>query len=252
MTRKRTKTERGISTVEAPVGRELTLALDLLAGRTVTVKARQRQRLALGIDCTETLYFIKSGALIVNSDCENNRRSILTILYNGDVFKTSSTPPATKLVLTALVPSVLVHCPWSVFEEVAAKDFSLARFFMRQSSEQQARQALHIAALSQLSSEERVAAFLLDIGLRIGKVRPGSLVCDLPLTRNDMADFLALNADTLSRIMSRLKSKGLIAAIGRRRLIILEPRKLCGQGPVGAALLERYGRRENDAESLAV
>jgi len=35
-------------------------------------------------------------------------------------------------------------------------------------------------------------------------------------------------------------------------LIILEPRKLCGQGPAGAALLEMYGRRENDAEPLAV
>lgn len=73
-----------------------------------------------------------------------------------------------------------------------------------------------------------------------------------PLTRNDMADFLALNADTLSRIMSRLKSKGLIAAIGRRRLIILEPRKLCGQGPVGAALLEMHSRRKEEDLSHAV
>jgi hypothetical protein len=190
--------------------------------------------------------------LILNSDCEKDRRSTLTILYNGDVFKTSSAPPTTMLVLTALVPSVLVRCPWSVFEEVAAKDFSLAQFYMRQSSEQHARQALHVASLSQLSSEERVAAFLLEIGLRTGKVRPGSLVCDLPLTRKDMADFLALNADTLSRIMSRLKSKGLITAIGRGRLIIRKPRELCGEGPVGAALLEMYGRREDEDLSHAV
>ena len=252
MTTKRTKTERAMGGGEAPNRRELTRVLDLLAERAVTVRARKRQRIAIGIDSTETLYLVKSGALILNSDCDQERRSILTILYNGDAFKTSSVPPNTKLVLTALVPSVLVRCPWSVFEEMAAKDFSLAQFYMRQSSEQQARQALHVVSLSQLSSEERVAAFLLDIGLRIGTVRPGSLVCDLPLTRKDMADFLALNADTLSRIMSRLKSKGLITAIGRGRLVIREPRELCGEGPVGAALLEMYGRRAEEDQSLAV
>ncbi len=52
--------------------------------------------------------------------------------------------------------------------------------------------------------------------------------------------------------MSRLKSKGLITAIGRERLIIREPRELCGEGPVGAALLEMYGRRENEDRSLTV
>lgn len=252
MTRKRTKTERRIWRVETPEAGELTRALDLLAGRAVTVKARKRQRLALDIEHTETRYLVKSGALILNSDCEKDRRSILGILYSGDVFKTSSAPPTTMLVLTALVPSVLIRCPWSVFEEVAAKDFSLAQFYMRQSSEQHARQALHVASLSQLSSEERVAAFLLEIGLRTGQVRPGSLVCDLPLTRKDMANFLALNADTLSRIMTRLKSKGLITAIGRGRLVIREPRELCGDGPVGAALLAMYSRREEKDLSHAV
>ena len=36
------------------------------------------------------------------------------------------------------------------------------------------------------------------------------------------------------------------------RLIIREPRELCGEGPVGAALLEMYGRRENEDRSLTV
>jgi CRP-like cAMP-binding protein len=76
------------------------------------------------------------------------------------------------------------------------------------------------AMIGQLSGEERTAGFLVEAGLRIGRRTPGGVVVELPFGRRDMADYLSLNPDTLSRILSRLKAQGLLKSAGRSRYIL--------------------------------
>lgn len=59
---------------------------------------------------------------------------------------------------------------------------------------------MHIAAMSGLNSEERVAV-LIEIGAHIGMQAGGAISFELPLTRYNIADYLALNPDTVSRIL---------------------------------------------------
>jgi CRP/FNR family transcriptional regulator len=48
----------------------------------------------------------------------------------------------------------------------------------------------------------------------------GSIVFDLPLTREEMADYLGLTLETVSRQMSALKKDGVIALEGKRHIIV--------------------------------
>lgn len=77
------------------------------------------------------------------------------------------------------------------------------------------RQAVHAATLGRLSGEERVATLLLEIALVNGRRRGTETVFDLAMTRSDMADYLDLNADTLSRVLSRLKTTQTLNLDGR-------------------------------------
>lgn len=64
----------------------------------------------------------------------------------------------------------------------------------------------HLLVLGRQNSVERVAAFLLEMSERQG----GLPQVELPMTRTDIADYLGLTIETVSRVFSRLKQKGVI------------------------------------------
>ena len=63
----------------------------------------------------------------------------------------------------------------------------------------------HLVTLGRLDSTERVTLFLLDMANRIGRSVNQGIYVELPMTREDIADYLGLNTETISRIFTRLK-----------------------------------------------
>ncbi len=86
--------------------------------------------------------------------------------------------------------------------------------------------------LGRKTAMEKVASFLLMVAQRAGdagcKASPASNSAkfELPLTRTDIADFLGLTIETVSRQMSRLKSRGYIKLEGARAIIVPDVEKL--------------------------
>jgi len=69
----------------------------------------------------------------------------------------------------------------------------------------------HLLALGRLDGQERVAAFIADMCARIGRsLAGGGAMLHLPMTRDDIADYLCLTAETISRIFARLKRARLV------------------------------------------
>lgn len=64
----------------------------------------------------------------------------------------------------------------------------------------------HLLVLGRQNSMERVSAFLLEMSERQGGLRQ----VELPMSRTDIADYLGLTIETVSRVLSRLKLKGII------------------------------------------
>jgi CRP-like cAMP-binding protein len=137
--------------------------------------------------------------------------------------------------------------PAERFETLIAADSALALPLHRQLAEQHARTLLHVAAIGSLSGEERVASFLIELALRIGKRTTLGVAFDVPLSRTDIADYLELNADTLSRIMSRLRVKGVVAQTGRCRAVLPDWEGLCALSPVLGAIMALHGKAKGDA-----
>lgn len=70
----------------------------------------------------------------------------------------------------------------------------------------------HLLVLGRQQAAERVAAFLLDMAERQG----GLERFDLPMSRIDIADYLGLTIETVSRVFSKLREKGIIRLHGLR------------------------------------
>jgi CRP/FNR family transcriptional regulator len=89
--------------------------------------------------------------------------------------------------------------------------------------------------LGRKTAREKIASLLAIIarreaGLKL-RTAKGNLVFDLPLTREEMADYLGLTLETVSRQMSALKRDGVIILEGKRQVRV----------PDFDALLEQTG-----------
>jgi CRP/FNR family transcriptional regulator len=212
-----------------------------LRPRATTVRARRRQQLALTTGKSEVVYIVRTGLLVLQTAAPGRHRQILALHYPGDIFRTAFAPPLPAVTLNASAPSELWRLPASSLETLLSGECDLGVHLNRQLADQHARTILHVATIGGLSGEERVASFLIELGLRIGARSANGISFEMPLSRTDIADYLALNADTLSRIMSRLKARGLVTQTGRGRALLRNWDGLCAQSPIADAVVALHG-----------
>jgi CRP/FNR family transcriptional regulator len=84
--------------------------------------------------------------------------------------------------------------------------------------------------LGRKTAIERVASFLLAWADRMALfpdgIPEGKLTLDLPMNRMDLADYLGVTIETISRALGQLKKRGLIELPHIHEVVLLAPRKL--------------------------
>lgn len=76
----------------------------------------------------------------------------------------------------------------------------------------------HVMLLGRKSACEKVASFLLDMTKRFR-----GDIAELPMGRQDMADYLGLTIETVSRMVTQLQADGLVRFLGCRRFEVRNP-----------------------------
>jgi CRP/FNR family transcriptional regulator, nitrogen fixation regulation protein len=72
------------------------------------------------------------------------------------------------------------------------------------------------------TAQERVASFLLDLSKRLATVEE----IDVPMSRQDIADYLGLTIETISRTLTQLETQAAIALPTSRRIVLCNRRAL--------------------------
>lgn len=208
----------------------------------VRIPTRRHQKLIFSTEGDETLYLVRKGIFLTRAMLPDARQQILNILYPGDIARTRALPALDGAAITAASESGEIwRLRASAVKASTETNAGLSRAISDHFTEQAARLALHNAILSGLNGDERVAALFVELTLRVGQPTPAGITFDMPLSRTDIADHLALNADTVSRIVSRMRSKGLISMGGRNRIVCRAFETLAAECPLAAALSHMHG-----------
>ena len=171
------------------------------------------------------VFYIESGAVALTRTTLDGRRQVLEILGPDSLcgLVTGKTYTATA---ETLAPTVALNIERTAIESSDHHQRNLARHLMRKVERFQH----HTARLGRMSAVERVADFLLELppadstlaGSKTGK---SSGDVRISPTQVDIADYLSLTHETISRTMAAFKRAGIIATPSRRRVTILdEPR----------------------------
>ncbi len=110
-----------------------------------------------------------------------------------------------------------------------------------------ARASLHSLVLGRLTAPERIATFLSDVILRSRLTMADGVEFLLPMNREDIADYLGLNSETVSRIFTRLRKAGVLALPRPGRAILRDSRALLEMIPCDAVEQTLRPGTRNDA-----
>ena len=193
--------------------------LDLFMSR-----ARNRPIFSEG-DVSGAIYQVESGCVRLQKLCENGRRCILTFCYPGDIFGLGAHGPRdvdAEAVCTSRVSRLAKAKLASMLHGEPERALSLldAAHGGRDGA------AEHVIIISYAQAEQKLAWFLHKLGERLGHMTGEQLVVDLPMMRADIADYLGMTFETVSREMTKLRDSGVIKLVGLRRFIILKPELL--------------------------
>lgn len=207
-----------------------------LGNHASVLRPRRGHALTLAGESGEMAFFVRSGALVLHLTLPNSARQVGAFLFPGDMIRSSFAPPDAEATLVAPVAAEVLRMRFGTIETIAASDPAVMRFVNETAANRVRRQALHAATLSQLDCEQRVATLLVEIALRTGTYFGQGVTFDLPFNRRDIAAYLGLNPDTLSRIMSRFRGV-LINHTDRNRFVVRDFAALAARTPAAKSLL---------------
>lgn len=84
-----------------------------------------------------------------------------------------------------------------------------------------------LSSISPRETGNRISLMLLEFRQKYGKAQPdGTIIIDLPLNREEMANYIGLTRETVSRKLNALKEAGIIDLIGNKKLRIIDEKAL--------------------------
>jgi CRP/FNR family nitrogen fixation transcriptional regulator len=158
-------------------------------------------------------YQVVSGAVRTYKVLDDGRRQISAFHLPGDVIELEASSNH-RFSAETLAPSFIRVAKRSAIIALAGRDPALAAEIWRRTANDLQSAQEHMLLLGRKNAEERVASFLLEMANRSsseGKV-------DLPMTRQDIADYLGLTIETVSRSLTQLESSSAIDRSSNRRI----------------------------------
>lgn len=235
--------QNGSQSAAEPVCR-LSAAAPARKDEPVHLTAHRRLGNAQAKECH--LVYVVAGTLALDVILPQGRRQILDFLLPGDILPTdicmSSPGVSIRAITDAVVRRVDRRAP-----EPAEHGIEYCPLLATRLQSQLARANIHRLMIGHLDVVSRVASFLFAMALRSSAERRAELI--LPMSREDIADYLAMNPDTLSRIMMRFEALSFISRPRRRSIRVEDLAGLKNQTPIAVLLTAAFGCQNADAPS---
>lgn len=187
--------------------------LDQLAGAGTVFDVEKGGEIAGQGDEARYCFQVVEGCARSVRRLEDGRRQVSDFLLPGDIFGLNSIDRH-EFAAEAVTAVTIRRLNLLTVELRAEEDPGFSQRLRRHVTLQAKAMRNRLVVLGRMTAAERIASFLLEMNERLGSTGRG--VVDLPMCRGDMADYLGLTIETVSRCLTDLKRSGAIAVKGAR------------------------------------
>ncbi|MGV8840270.1 MAG: helix-turn-helix domain-containing protein [Bauldia sp.] len=180
----------------------------------VTKYARNAEIFGEG-DEAEFVYRVRSGTVRLYRILSDGRRMIGSFHFAGETFgiETGDTHSTSA---EAVTDCEIVATPRHAVFRRAESDHAFSHELWQSAVAELAGARRHMLVLGCQSATERVASFLVEMAER----SPVESVVTLPMSRQDIADYLGLTIETVSRTITQLTERGAIEVPSSRTIVL--------------------------------
>lgn len=180
-------------------------------------------------DCADRIYQVVDGAVMLYKLLPDGRRQVVELLSAGDVFGLTPLPIFDCSAETLVASNVIAYDRASVENSP-----DLLRRLSAHVHAQLCALHEHAVLLGRKSALERVATFVMHCvpgrgGFECAGPRAGgdSAIVRLGMTRQEIADYLGLTLETVSRAFSELRRRGIIAIDKQEEVRVHDVCRMC-------------------------
>jgi CRP/FNR family nitrogen fixation transcriptional regulator len=171
----------------------------------------------------EYVYQVKKGAVRSYKLLSDGRRQIAAFHLVGDIFGLVN-EESHRFTSEAIVETTVRLVKRQSLDTAANSDADVTRNLLIMTANNLQHAENHMLLLGRKNSHERVAAFLVEMDERLAATG----VMTLPMTRRDIADYLGLTLETVSRALSQMRRAGVLNFLSKnqREIAILDRPRL--------------------------
>lgn len=169
-------------------------------------------------DKADKYFLVANGVLRGCKLMSDGRRQISRFVFAGDLMAHSSTAQY-PYTAEAVTPVTLLALPRTAFDDQAEESACLRRLIHQSLLGELHDTQDQVLLLGRMTATERVFHFLRSLAERTSAEAGPADAIELPMSRADIADFLGLTIETVSRVLSRFKREGKITMLGHNRII---------------------------------
>ncbi|AZO73828.1 MAG: Crp/Fnr family transcriptional regulator [Mesorhizobium sp.] len=202
-----------------------------LSKSTKRHKAEAGRELVSDVGSVDRFSNVLSGVVKLTKTLSDGRQQIVGLQFAPDFL---GRPFQTESTLTAEAATDVELCsfPRQTLERMMKEQPDLEHRLLEQKLRELDQSRDWMVALGRKTAAEKIASFLLMIARNIdpaaGPERRGASF-DLPLTRAEIADFLGLTVETVSRQITRLRGENVIRVENNRRVMVDDIQRLAAR-----------------------
>ena len=165
------------------------------------------------------LYAVKSGSFKTTISAFDGEDQITGFYLPGELFGFDGFDDNHSCSAVALEHSSVCELPLNSIDQLAIKIPNLRRELDRLMAREITTDQSMLLQLSRRTAEQRLAAFLVSLSTRFRQRGFSGTEFRLSMSRHDIANYLGLAAETVSRLFKRFKENHLASVNGRTIII---------------------------------
>lgn len=177
---------------------------------------------------SDVLYFVNTGRIKIYKYTKDGKEQILHILSEGDFFGELNLLKSTIYTFNAKAIDKTNVCILTKqeFKNIMIQNPEISIKLLESVGDRLSEAENLAQNLATNDIDSRMAYLLLDLTEKYGMSNDEYLSVKLPLSREEMANYIGVTRETISRKLKKFEDEGLIKLVGTKKIMILDKEKL--------------------------